>query len=160
VELGRDPAVSWQEAANRDCGYNQNVIRAVNESLNILKEDEAGFIRCYYFQGMGYREISELTGRDIYRLESVHKRALRKLRNVLPVLIDSDDRDNTAGSKTDCPLCCHKEKDRINRLIENKKPDETWKQVMKILQEKFGIRVSTPQILIGHQKYHMNRKEL
>jgi len=159
VELGRDPSLNWHEASNRDGSYNQKIVRTIHKSLDKLTEGEAGFIRLFYFQGMSYREISELTGREIYRLEGVHTRAIRKLRNYLKVLVDSHDLAGSIDSNKRCPVCCHKDKNEINRLIENKQPDETWKHLVKILQEKFGLRISTPQILIGHQRYHMTGKE-
>lgn len=159
VELGHDPAVSWQEAAAGDSNYNQRLIRAVNRSLACLTDEEAWFIRRFYFMGMGFREIGRITGREIYRLESIHNRALRKLRRSLRNLVGPDGRIKTTESELGCPVCLHEDRKDIDRLIEGKQPRETWRRILKILGDKYGLKIKAPQRLIGHWKYHMIGKE-
>jgi len=155
VDLGHDPALNWQEVAGRDDGQNQKRVFAVNRALMELTEDESGFIRCYYFMGMGYRDIAESTGRRIDRLERMHRNILRKLKTRLSFLIGSERDYRGDYGDPGCPLCRHPRYYEINELIKSKKETETWRPIIKMLRTEFGIRIQSPQRLIGHRKYHM-----
>ncbi|MEW5925176.1 MAG: hypothetical protein AB1746_14425, partial [Candidatus Zixiibacteriota bacterium] len=62
--------------------------------------------------------------------------------------------DIAVGAETICPLCNSSYKDQINDLLRNKSKEETWQEIIGILKSKYDIVIKTPQILIGHQKYH------
>jgi hypothetical protein len=54
-----------------------------------------------------------------------------------------------------CQLCNHKRIDDINNLIRSRNKRQTWKQIIRILRDDFGLALSTIQCLISHEKYHM-----
>ncbi len=154
VELGRDPTTTWDEQSRSPDGYNLKIINAVNRALSLLDEDEVSFIRAFYIQGLTCRQISVETERAIYKLESLHRGALKKLRKSLHHLLGEKyhipEPDNHI-----CPLCAHPRSDEINRLLKSKTDQETWKPIIRILRRRYGIVLSTTQILVGHHKYHM-----
>ena len=45
-------------------------------------------------------------------------------------------------------------RDEIDRMISQRDPKRSWRSVLIRLREDFGIRVRSPQTLIGHKKYH------
>ncbi|MCP4569978.1 MAG: sigma-70 family RNA polymerase sigma factor [FCB group bacterium] len=154
VELDYDPALGrpWEDVAS---GYSEKVISAVNQVLDNLDPAEALFIRRFYFQGMSYRKISRLTGRAIHRLETLHNGAIRKLKIRLPAILDLPE-PVALSTNSDCPLCNHPESEEINRLICSKGSEETWRRIIKVLKETYGLVICSPQRLIGHQKYHIS----
>jgi len=155
VALGRDPSVPWQEAASSGGSYDTAIITAVGKALSSLSEEEAAFIRLFYFQGLGYREISEKTNREIYRLEALHESAVRKLKTRLRRFLENRFDISSPVKYPDCPLCNHPEREEIDRLIRTKTAAETWKRIIKTLRDKYGLSIVMPQRLIGHKKYHM-----
>ena len=158
VELGRDPAMSWQEAAGIDRKGNRAKIEAVNRALEHLSVDELEFIRSFYFRGQGYHEISLRTGKKVFRLESLHNRAIRKLKHHLGEMLGLVDSTTCASNDINCPICNHEARDEIDRLIMSKKHTETWRTIMKILRVNYGLKIVAPQILISHRKYHIQQK--
>jgi hypothetical protein len=155
VALGRDPSLTWQEAVSSGGSYNTAIITAVGKALSSLSEEEAAFIRLFYFQGLGYREISEKTNRQIYRLEALHESAVRKLKIRLHRFLGNSFDISSPVKYADCPLCNHPERGEIDRLIRTKTAAETWKRIIKTLRDEYGLSIVTPQRLIGHRKYHM-----
>jgi hypothetical protein len=153
VRLGYDPTGPKPTVAEGGRGYNHDIVMAVTRALEALSEEEADLIRRFYFQGMSYREISRITGREIYRLDGVHGRALRKLKALLQPLVEGrcgrEDRLNI-----DCPLCRHPARQEIERLINSKRKEETWKRIIKILRRNYALPIRSPQLIIGHLMYH------
>ena len=154
VELGHDPSVTWAEPVRHPGSHSLKIIEAVNRAMSFLNEDEVSFIRAFYIQGMTYRQISAATERAIYKLESLHRGALRKLKKNLHHLLGRK-YHIPKPEKYICPLCDHPRSDEINRLIKSKTNRDTWKPVIRILRREYGVELSTTQILVGHHKYHM-----
>ena len=127
----------------------------VGEALRRLSEEEKEFVERFYYIGQGYREISEKSGRTVYKLEAVHKRAFRKLKKELaPMVKEFYDLDIEKKSELTCPLCRSPYREEIDRLIGSRDRQGTWRPIIKVLREKYGLKINTPQILVGHEKYH------
>jgi len=154
VALGHDPCLNWQEAAGVGTSYNAAAIRAVTQALGNLNEDEAAFIRLFYFQGMRYDDMSRLTGRATHKLTRLHKRAMRKLRLHLQKILDLPGAPS-APPLPACPICSHPRRDEINLLIKSKSDQETWKKIIRSLRQEYDLLVLKPQSLISHSRYHM-----
>jgi hypothetical protein len=152
--------------------------KEVHQALNRLNFLERTFIQYFYFECLSYESIAELLNKKRYKLQRIHWRALNKLKIILKDFVQErftlkDDtaerRDKnfcdsgrpasvksaSAGSDRDCILCHSRFKEEINLLIRNKTKDQTWKPLMRLLKEKYNLKIKTPQILIGHQKHHM-----
>jgi len=148
-----DPGRSWPETVQAGKFYNQDAILAVTRALDGIPEDEAAFIRRFYFQGLTYEEIGQETGRDAGRLILLHRRAVRSLiARLRPRYIHREVGDGPPRS--DCPLCRHSDRQEIERLLHTKRKEETWKRIIAVLRETFGMPTLTPQQIVGHLKYH------
>lgn len=131
----------------------QETNTAVRDALAKLTEEEREFIAHFYFMGESYGEIAERSGREIHKLASLHERAIKKLRRHLTGYVRQR-YDLPVATGTDCPLCRSAERKAIDRLIANRDRTATWKPVMRELEETYKIRVRSPQVIIGHEKYH------
>ncbi len=156
VEIGLDPGqIGKIEILSDKVLPNPKIVAAVREAISKLSLSEREFIERYYFQGQSYREISSDCGRKLSRIEGLHRQALARLKKNLAGFtrqqfgIESDIGRN-------CLICRSADRQKIDRLIMNKNERETWKKIIKILKTKFNILIKTPQVLIGHQKYHMH----
>jgi len=166
ADLGRDPASStsadlarFEELVAAETGEALEVGRleylqqTVRSALGGLSEDERELVEQIHFMGRSCAEMAALTGRTEHRLEALHGRALHKLRRKLaPLVRELFGIDPPAV--TDCPICRSSHRPVIDRLIRERDPRLTWRPVMKLIEAETGIRISTPQTIIGHEKYH------
>lgn len=158
ADLGRDPGrppvAGSPESEDRAVIERREQIRgAVAKALGRLADNEREFIERYYFMGRTYREIAELSGRAMHRLEALHQRSLKKLQKELAPLVKQLFGMAPAPNKA-CPICTSPARQQIDQLIASRDPAGTWRPVMKQIRDQFNIGIITPQTLIGHEKYH------
>ena len=126
---------------------------AVRKALSELTSDEQEILESFYFMGESYMTISERSGREVSKLNSLCNRALKKLRKRLTQFAEE-----TFGIPShefpNCLLCQSPRRKEIDIMIHNKQSDETWREIIKELRADFGIVIIALQILIGHEKYH------
>ena len=103
--------------------------------------------------GESYREISEKTGRAVYKLTALNNRAVKKLKNRLAVFV-REKFDIKTQKTFNCPICNSKYREEIDNIIANRDKKATWKPVIKLIKERYDLTINTPQVLIGHAKYH------
>jgi ABC-type metal ion transport system substrate-binding protein len=155
VDIGYDPG---RKALILDTDNviipNERVTVAVRSALKKMSEVESEFIERYYFQGESYLKIGQALRWMPYRVEALHRRAVQKFRKHLAAFVKREF-GVEIEINYECPLCKSSSKEKINKMIKDKKPEETWKKIIKTLKEKYKITIKTPQILIGHQKYHL-----
>ncbi len=152
VDLGRDPDLPV--SLNRASVSKNRIDNAVRAALDRLTDEEREFIIRFYFMGQTYQDLSEETGRAEHKLSSLHKNTVRKVRWLLEGFV-TDKYGLKLGLASTCPLCASKHAAEINELIANRDRTATWRGVIRHLKTRFGIVVRTPQLLIGHEKYHM-----
>lgn len=160
VDLGRDPSRKKSPEMTLEEAENTALLRVrVQEALQCLGNEEKELIEQFYYMGRSYREISECSGRAVYRLEAMHKQALRKLHNELRYFIlDRFHIDKTdEGNINKCPICNSPYRNDIDKLISQRDPTVTWKPVMCRLRKEYNIDIRAPQILISHERYHIQR---
>lgn len=125
----------------------------VRTAVELLDDEEREFIIRFHFMGESYRQISERSGRAIYRLEALHKRAVRKLKNELTSFVAA--RFGVKQSPvTPCRLCTSPHRDQIDRIIGSRDRSMNWRPVIRLLRDKCNLKIKSPQLLIGHEKYH------
>jgi len=129
------------------------IIAAVEQALDKLDPAERELICRYYFDGQSGKRVAEAVGKRLALFEAMRLRVLKKLKKHLAAFVKAEFNIDVSLSKN-CVLCDSPRRDEIDLLIASKKPDETWKRIIRILKEDFNIRITAPQILIGHQKYH------
>lgn len=122
-------------------------------AISHLGDDEREFVERFYYSGETFREISERSGKAIYRLEALQRRALRRLKKLLREFVAE-----TFGVKNSavvrCPLCESPHRAEIDQLIRERDRSRSWRPLVKEISVKFGIVVRSPMTLIGHEKYH------
>lgn len=156
AELGFDPAQirKFFDTVTGDSRPDDEIDLEVRRAIEGLEEEEMEFVIRFYFMGDAYNEISEKSGRSVHKLEALHKRALRKLKSRLQALVKK--RFGLKSKKGGvCPLCESPHRAAINEVITNRSELSTWRPVLKEINEQFGLKIKSPQVLIGHQKYHV-----
>jgi hypothetical protein len=175
VELGREPSEIAREssqwangcpnqefagldgspvAAELDTEQVVRIKEVVNKALESLEEEEREFVVRFYYMGQSYTELAELTGRPVHKLETLHRRAVRRLRNQLTPLV-GDGCNPCQEEVRRCPICSSSRRGEIDKLIRGRKPGQTWRRVMKHLKGEFGIDIKSPGTLAAHEKYHV-----
>ncbi|UCD16475.1 MAG: sigma-70 family RNA polymerase sigma factor [Candidatus Zixiibacteriota bacterium] len=155
VEIGINPAEGGSRwPAVESVPVNERVVETVRKALSRLSPTEQEFVRRYYFQGESYAAIAGAMRKRVSGIDGFHRRILARLRKYLaPFVAEEFGLEVTIGG--DCPLCNSPFVDKINQLIATRQMDSTWRPIIRKLKKEFGIAVKTPQVLIGHQKYHM-----
>ena len=156
VDLGHDPGLPPAmpyEKTSSEKDQATPVRERVGEALDCLNEQEREFIFLFHFQGKSYRSISESSGRPIHRLETLHRRALMKLKRDLAAWVEET--YNIPNPKNPrCPVCNSSDRQAIDQVIAERDRRKNWKPVLDQLRERFGLSIRSPQSLIGHEKYH------
>ena len=155
AELGFDPAQikKFFDTITDDSSPDDEIDLEVRRAIESLEEEEMEFVIRFYFMGQAYNEISEKSGRAVHKLEALHKRAIRKLKNRLKSIVKMRYGLKSKKGK-DCPLCQSAYRAAINEIITNRNESSTWRPVLKEINEQFGLKIKSPQVLIGHKKYH------
>ncbi|MDF1545687.1 MAG: sigma-70 family RNA polymerase sigma factor [bacterium] len=170
VQLGYDPGHPRADAQSAESGefktssqLAEEIGREVKKAMTRLAENEREFIRQYYYMGRTYQQIADATGRKLYRLEALHNRAVRKLKKQLTPFVKKrfgpldqfEQKQKTEReSENNCPICKSGQRIKVDRIIAGRDKSETWRPVIQKLKAEFNICVSSPQQLIGHEKYH------
>ncbi len=126
---------------------------AVQAAVLQLTEDEREFLARFYHMGETYRQMSEKSGRSIHSLESLHRRAKRKLRKYLASFASGEFGVITRTGEA-CVICCSGHREEIDNLIADHLPQNTWRNELRIIKTEFGLTGVTPQTIIGHRNYH------
>ncbi len=155
VEVGVDP--KHREILLSDSAgpaYNQRINRAVRAALSYLTAAEREFIERFYFQGESCSQIAVKSGKPLNRVEGLQRRAVAKLKKELGEFVRNEFGVEIPPEK-DCPLCHSPFRAEIDNLIRAKRKEETWRGIINTLQSKYKLAVKGPQMLIGHQNYHI-----
>ena len=126
----------------------------VREAVEKLTPLERQFIEYFYFQCMSYKEISLILNKTIRKLERIHNRALGKLKMLLSDYVKTRFK-LSIPEETDCMICKSPFRRELDKLIKAKKKEETYKSLMRVFKEKYGLDIRTPQVIIGHKRKHM-----
>ncbi|MFH1687726.1 MAG: sigma-70 family RNA polymerase sigma factor [bacterium] len=153
-ETSGPAAVSNGFLSGGDDERGRQIRQAVRESLKRLDDQEREFVVHFYFMGESYQSLSDRSGRAVHKLEAIHRRAIRKLRRHLAWLVDELFGLSISAS-TPCPVCKSPHRPELDRLIAGRDRRQTWRPVLKELRLRFGMSIRSPQVLIGHEKYHM-----
>jgi RNA polymerase sigma factor (sigma-70 family) len=140
--------------AEKPSEIDELVDREVRQAIEKLTSEESRFIQLFYFEFRSYQEVARRLGKRVYKLERIHQRALGKLKILLAEFV-RDRFGLTVPESTDCIICNSPHRQKLDQLIRNKKDEETYARLIRIFREKYGVKVKTPQVIIGHKKKHM-----
>lgn len=154
AELGRDPdQMTDPKPSKARTAAVSRIERAVRKALSDLTSLEREIIERYYFFGQSYAEIAAAIGKYPKRVEGKHNQALAKLRKSLASFVHKEF-GLEISRPVGCPLCQSPFRKEIDRLIDSRRENQTWRSIMGTLKQNYNIAVKSPQMLIGHQKYH------
>ena len=156
LQAGRGVLISVYEAITVPTKY-LNVDHDPGVLAAFLKK-EREFIERYHFEGESYCRIAEAMGMRMAMIDGLHRRATIKLKKLLAAFM-ADEFNLKVEAGPECPICISQYRDEIDRLIASKQKEETWRPIIQKLKKEYGIVIKTPQILIGHQKYHQSNVE-
>lgn len=126
----------------------------VNQALAKLDDIERKFIIYFYFDCFTYEKIVSLLKKRKDKLQRIHQSALDKLKLILKDYVEKRYKLKV-DDKNDCIICQSPYRNELDGIIKGKRKEETWKRIIKILKNKYNLKIKTPQILIGHLKRHM-----
>ncbi len=132
----------------------RSINREVRKALERLSFEEKRFIQLFYFEFRSYQQIAGILKRKVYKLERIHRRSLDKLKILLAGFVKKQFKIKVP-EETDCIICKSPFKRELEKLIRNKKEEETYSRLMRVFKQKYGIDVKTPQVIIGHRRKHM-----
>ncbi|MBN2227341.1 MAG: sigma-70 family RNA polymerase sigma factor [candidate division Zixibacteria bacterium] len=156
-DVGTGPALKHRYRIPRAPEVSNQLIRSVRRAVSTLTPREREFVYRYYYNGEANRKIAIEMGLTVGRIDRLHRRILKRLKIVLADFVRKEyGLDVAIGD--DCPICQSPHCDEINRLIQAKPPEVTWRGVLKTLCNEYGLKITSPQVLIGHEKYHMNKE--
>ncbi|MFH2054734.1 MAG: sigma-70 family RNA polymerase sigma factor [bacterium] len=130
----------------------ERITAAVREALDRLESTDRTILEKYYFEGESLPEIGRALGRRQATIVNRHRRALKALRKQLAAFVVTE-----FGVRQEAPDCCICQSPRrleIEALIAAKRPEEPYGHLMRKIHERCGLKVTSPQTIIGHQKYH------
>ena len=132
----------------------ESINREVRKAVEKLTSVEKQFVQLFYFEFRSYQEIARILRKKTYKLERIHQRALGKLRIVLFDFVKKRFKLDVPED-TDCIICKSPFRKELDKLIRNKKEEETYARLIRIFKQKYGIDIKTPQVIIGHRRKHM-----
>lgn len=139
-----------QERIKKD----EELEKKVNEALGKLDEMEKKFILYFYFDCFSYERIGFLLKKRKDRLQRIHQNALNKLKLILRDYVEERFKFKV-NDKSDCIICQNPDREELDKIIRGKRKEDTWKRIIRILQDQYGLKIKTPQVLIGHLRKHM-----
>ena len=128
--------------------------KKVNKALGKLDDNERKFILYFYFDCFTYDKIGSLLKKRKDKLQRIHQSALDKLKLILKDYVEKRFKLKVE-EKNDCVICQSPYRNDLDVIIQGKRKEETWKRIIKILKDKYNLKIKTPQVLIGHLKKHM-----
>ncbi|MCJ7507959.1 MAG: sigma-70 family RNA polymerase sigma factor [candidate division Zixibacteria bacterium] len=145
----------WSDSIDNSFPDNSELRSKVRKAVEKLPPLEKKFIQSFYFEFKTYAEIAKILNKKIYKLDRIHRQALSKLKIILKDYVQNRFKIDCADREMSCPICSHPQKEKMDEVIESKTKSETWKRIIKILREEFGLMIKTPQVLISHKSKHI-----
>lgn len=142
----------WEQGEKSERQY--KIIERVQKELKKLPRKEREIIEMYWTEGLSLNEIAQRQGRETHKMEGLYKQIMCKLRIRLIDFVEDEFSLEISSVRDKCPICDHPKLEQINSMLAKKKPRDTLKKYIKILKDRYGIIIKTPQTIIGHLKYH------
>jgi hypothetical protein len=128
------------------------LIDAVQRALNTLPSQLREIIIQKIYLGMSIGQIARLRGVQERQILSDYGEAKRKLRFHLAGFVRERWGINADGI---CRLCGHPNAALIEKMLQKKRPSESWGSFCKRLSKSLDEKIGPPKVLIAHIK-HLN----
>ena len=136
-----------------DSNRQDEIILQVRAALEKLEPLERELVERYYLRFEEYSVIAESLKIKPYRLDTIHARAIRKLRRELGEFVASMFGIKAAPSGN-CCICDSIHRDSIEQMIASRDPKRPWRIVIRQILDRFGLRIRNYQIIQSHLRYH------
>jgi hypothetical protein len=147
------PTSSAEPFEMPDLDRNDQINQAVRAAIEKLDPVERELIERYYLRYEEFAAIADSIKIAPYRLETVHARAIKKLRRELGDFVES-----AFGLRTDrvtnCCICNSIHRAAIERTIAERDKKRPWRILIQRLRDQFGLRIRNYQTITSHQRYH------
>ncbi len=131
------------------------VIAAVRAAVSRLDPDQQDLIYQVYVLGRTLPDLADTTGLPHARLAVMHRRVKRRLCSLLAAFVNQRF-GLDVGESVGCPICRHPGRGDIDRIIAAKRPDQSWRPIMRAIREQTALDLRSPHALIGHARYHLH----
>lgn len=136
-----------------DSQRQDEIIQRVRTALEMLEPIERELIERYYLRFDDYAAIAESLKIKPHRLDTIHARAIRKLRKELGQFVASAFGITTAPDGN-CCICNSIHREIIEQMIASRDPRRPWRIVIRQIREQFGLRIRNYQSIQSHLRYH------
>jgi hypothetical protein len=148
------PAESaWKPTAQDDRSPQQELIARVRAAVEQLRGNERMVLERHRFDAVPFTVIAAELNWRVIRVQNVERRALRRLRRLLAPYVR--ERFGIEAPQAKCPICDSACRGQADIMIAARINQESFGVLMSRLRCSYGIRVISPQTIIGHSKYHL-----
>ncbi len=166
VDIGREPAPSDPEADcpavfgdhGADSPRLAALRSAVQDGLAQLDDNDRELVVQSVILGRSLVELAAAMNRDVHRVEAQQRRALRRLKSLLAPIVRRDFGLETEPDSS-CPICQSPRRQEIDAIIAARDRRRPWTPILRTLRVDFALSISTPQVVIGHERYHLSTNE-
>lgn len=128
--------------------------RTVRSALGRLNGYEREALEHYHFMGRQVGDVAECMNLSPRVAERILRSGTLKLRRILGPFVR--ERFGISGSSAErCPICLCGDRRWAEEIVSSRRSEETWRRVIGLLRREFGMKITSPQTLVGHLKYHM-----
>ena len=136
-----------------DLDRSELVAEAVRAAIEKLEPTERELIERYYLQFGEFAAIADSLKIAPYRLETIHTRAIKKLRSELGDFVES-----AFGLRlpraSNCCICNSIHRAAIEQAIAERDKKRPWRILIQRLRDQFGLRIRNYHTIVSHQRYH------
>jgi len=125
----------------------------IKEKVHELDEIHRQVIIMYFFENLSPDEIAGELDLNDFQVHKIFNEAMLILKHSLAETVQKRWPDRFKDLNT-CPVCSHPKKHLIEKIIKNKKKNESWRSLNNRLKKKTGRSFNPPLILINHLNYH------
>lgn len=139
-------------ASEADAAKRLQRIRAVRRALRRLPKLERQLILARHFYGESLSCAAKKESLSFAVAVSGYRRGLRRLRSQLSAFVAAE--FGIASAASTCVICASPRRSEIDRILRSRDRKEGFARVIAEIWKKCGLRLRSPQTIVGHLKYH------
>lgn len=136
-----------------DSGELDEIKAVVRAAIKRLPQYQQTIITMYYFEDASFDQIVIETGLPPKQIRKLLSNAKTKLKYSLKKVAIKRWPSLETVFPT-CPICLHKRRPEIDRMIRKKPCSQSWQKFNLELFNEFGLKINPPILLKYHLEYH------
>ncbi len=145
-----------ESESDADLETRRRRIMAVRRALRRLPKLERQLILAHHFYGDSLSYAARRESLSFAVAVSGYRRGLRRLRSQLSAFV-AEEFDVAAEAST-CVICASPHRTDIERILRSRTRHEGFARVIAEIWDKCGLRLRSPQTIVGHVKYHSTKR--